>query len=79
MHRSKQHLCSIISSARTGTVGGTVRAERPHGAAERCDELARSFDDFVGKGEQRRRNFSAEYLGRLKINKQFVFVRLLYG
>src|SRR5262249_50010902 len=32
--------------------------------------LAHSFDDLVGEGEQRRRHFEAESLGRLEIDEQ---------
>src|SRR3954451_14411596 len=41
--------------------------------------LAHSFDDLVGAGEERGRNFEAERLGGLKVDYQFEFSRLLNG
>jgi hypothetical protein len=38
-----------------------------------------SFDDLVGAGEQRWRNFEAEGLGSFQVDDEFEFRRLFYG
>src|SRR5262249_31824509 len=63
------------------TCGTSVRA--PWRAWEMAPGLARSrsqrrsLDDLIGAGDERRRNFKAERLGRPEINDQFKLRRLL--
>src|SRR5262245_37219118 len=47
-------------------------------ALENASPSRRSFDHLVGAGEQRRRHFQAERLGRLEIYRQFILDRRLH-
>src|SRR5262249_13670919 len=63
-----------------GTVTGSPSGRPSQGSGLPIlthDELASSFDNLVGTGEQRRRHVEAECLGGLKIDEQLDFCGLL--